>query len=323
MITLIFKDLKKEYDNEKFGGEGKGVVDVNDVKTEFSFTTKQLQEHFDLSRQGLYDLLDVATDGVMGKVAKVKHIDKKSFEKLSLCSYAKFENGVLTLRVDKETARHMLDYSKGFAEVDFKLSLAMTGEYEKRILDLISRFKKKGNYFKCSLGEFYRMMEVKPSDYSSFTVFRRTVIERPLERLIEKADGVWTATDTKGLGYEIKKDGRSYKDFDTITFKMKYVEPIAKEQPTTQTLKCLADYIKLYINNQTAKFSQTDLDLFSEKLVSSEAADLSRKQLMEYMQLAFTAGSKLTSESIKLNSDTDTGIDPWSDKPTSGDFDTE
>lgn len=244
MITLIFKALKRSADNVKFSED-----EDNDIQTEFTFSTNQLTEYFSLSRQGLYDMLDVATNGVMGKVASVKDTDKKTFEKFSLCTYAKFNDGVLTLRVDRHTANHMLDYTKGYAEVDFKLSLALTGEYEKRLLDIISRFKT--DNFTCSLGEFYRMLGTNPDNYVDFKSFRKTVIERPLKRLMQRSYGMWAAKDEKGLGYTLDKKGRSYKDTDKITFNMKYNNPekfLSKPEKQISIESAIKDEIDLAIN---------------------------------------------------------------------------
>lgn len=238
IVTLIFKALKRSADDVKFSkDEGKSI------QTEFTFSLNQLMEHFSLSRQGLYDMLDVATNGIMGKVASVKDIEKQSFEKFSLCTYARFEDGVLILRVDSHTARHMLDYTKGYAEIDFKLSLALTGEYEKRLLDIISRFKVKD--FTCSLGEFYRMFDTSPKDYRDFDSFRKTVIERPLKRLIQRSDGMWQAADDKKLGYQLDKVGRSYKDTDKITFKMKFNEPKSLVLPKKREKNSITNHAEM------------------------------------------------------------------------------
>ncbi len=163
--------------------------------------------------------------GMVGKQAIVKSIvskgEKSKVKVLTLCSYGEYDSGQLTLHIDKITAHYMLDYSKGFSEIDFKLSLSLSGAHEKRLLDLLSRFKH--SQYTCSLGEFYALLGNDPSHYASFTVFRRTVLDKPLKRLMKKSGGAWVATDDKGLGYTLSKTGRSYTDTSRLTLTMKFV----------------------------------------------------------------------------------------------------
>lgn len=218
ILTLIFKDLKRSADSMKYGKEP-------ELKTEFQFTTKDLVDYFGIGRDTAYELMATIAKGMVGKQAIVKEIAKNENSKvkvLTLCSYGEYDGGQLTLRIDKTTAHYMLDYGKGFAEIDFKLSLSLNGVHEKRLLDLISRFKY--DQYTCSLGQFYALLGTNPKNYSSFTVFRRTVLDKPLKRLIEKSNGAWVATDEKGLGYTLLKTGRSYTNTSRLTFTMKFVD---------------------------------------------------------------------------------------------------
>ena len=218
ILTLIFKELKRSADSVKYGKD-------LELKTEFQFTTKDLIDYFGIGRDTAYELMATLAKGMVGKQAIVKQIALKNVPQkvkvLTLCSYGEYDSGQLTLRIDKATAHYMLDYSKGFAEIDFKLSLSLSGAHEKRLLDLISRFKY--DQYTCSLGEFYALLGTNPRHYSSFTVFRRTVLDRPLKRLIKKSSGTWVATDEKGLGYTLSKTGRSYTNTSRLTLTMKFV----------------------------------------------------------------------------------------------------
>jgi plasmid replication initiation protein len=224
VLTLIFKELKKSEEAITFGEE-----EPENLKLDFTFTTAQLNKVFGTSRQNTYEIMETVAKGLMGKTATVKRIadkSKKGAKKnttriLSLCSFAEYNEGMLSLSIDKNTAYYMLDYTKGFSEIDFKLSLSLNGAHEKRLLDLISRFKQ--NQYTCTLGEFYILLGSNPSHYSSFTVFRRSVLDKPMKRLIERSSGAWVATDNKGLGYMISKTGRSYTESSRLTLTVKFV----------------------------------------------------------------------------------------------------
>lgn len=223
LLTLMFKELKsKNYKVDEKNFHEK------EVQTEFKFTTNQLREQFKLSKSGLYKMLDKATDSAMGKMASIKDPSSNKFEKFTLISYARFENGQLHLRVDKSTAALMLNYSKGFAVVDFDLSIKLAGAYEKRILDFISLNKKEDRVY--SIGEFCRMMDVKISDFKSFDSFRKSVLEKPVKRLMTTSNGLWTAKEGYPKGYTISKTGRSHRDTDKITFKLQYNDPNKKSK---------------------------------------------------------------------------------------------
>ena len=214
ILTLLFLELKRSADKIKFGNE-------QILKTKFEFTTKDLMNFFRLSRDATYELMKILAKNMKGEKARVKQANSQ-IKKLTLCSYTKYNDGQLILRIDKATADCMLDYSKGFAVVDLTLSLALNGAYEKRLLDLISRFKDR--QYTCLLSDFYALMGANPSNYASFTVFRRTVLGKPMKRLIKQSKGMWVATDDRGLGYTLSKAGRSYTNKSRLRLTVKYIK---------------------------------------------------------------------------------------------------
>lgn len=222
-VTLLMKSVKKSADEIKYtlGTDLHENFEYERIPTKFSFTTTELSNLFQVSPSALYHSLDELTDSLMGKVAYLKNPEKNSFEKAVLFSDASYSKGVLTLEVSRSTAARMLDYSKGFAEIDLKLLFSLKGAYEKRILEILSRFKNQRD-FKVSLDDFSLMIGSSRERYQTFSDFRKVVIERPLKKIIERSEGVWTAKDEAGKGYELVKYGRTYSH---IVFKMQWNEP--------------------------------------------------------------------------------------------------
>ncbi|WP_305840073.1 replication initiation protein [Photobacterium leiognathi] len=115
-------------------------------------------------------------------------------KKLFYFSDVSYNKGILTLEVSRSTAAKMLDYSNGFAEIDLRLLFSLKGAYEKRILEILSRFKNKRD-FKVSIEDYSLMIGSQRDRYKTFSDFRKVVIERPLQKIISKSNGVWAAKD--------------------------------------------------------------------------------------------------------------------------------
>lgn len=217
LITLLVKSLKSNKDKQKFSGSENG-----DIVFEFRFYAKDLEEHFHLTRQGLYKALYDGTK-VMGKVLEIKDPERKMFNKVVIISNASFEDGVLFIRVDKDAAKYLLEYSSGFSEIDITLLLSLRGAYEKRILELISRFKGVKDYT-VSIEDFCSMLGVSTKDYVDFPRFKRATLINPIKNIVVKSNGIWSFRDGFKEGFVIEKTGRSYKPYNKITFKLDFSE---------------------------------------------------------------------------------------------------
>ena len=248
LVTLLVRAVKQEADKQRYSVGNNEEYDLQKIPTKFFFSTKELTSLLNVTPSALYHTLDDVTTSIMGKVAYIKNPEKNSFEKAVLVTRAKYENGTLMLGIDRDTAGTMLDYSQGFAEIDLRLLLSLRGGYEKRLLELISRFKNH-RYYTCKLDDFYEMVGAHRDQFKDFTIFRRTVIEKPLQRLITQSNGVWTPKDDAKKGYELVKNGRSYSH---IIFKMQWNEPISKKEkqktlPQSSTSELVVDdAIKTY-----------------------------------------------------------------------------
>lgn len=250
LLSLMILGLKKEADKIKF-------TKANEkIPTSFIFHTNELCEHFSMTRQGLYKTLDDATSSVMGRFAEIKNNEIQSFEKVSLCSYAEFKNGVLRLSVTEEAAHYMLDYSKGFGEIDLKLLLSFKGGYEKRILELISRFKTID--YSTSLNELCFMLGTDFRKFKRFDVFKNTVLIKPIKNIVKNSNGVWKVKEGFKYGFIISKKGRSYQPEDKLTFKMACC---------TEAVNKASDVIENKIDERY-KF----VDYLSEKIEANESS---------------------------------------------------
>ncbi|OWT85946.1 replication initiation protein [Vibrio parahaemolyticus] len=245
LLTLMFRGVKREYDRAKFAaiakGEAGNQVDISKLNNEFVFEREELIELFGLSKQGLYDALDSSTEGVMTKIISVKLPDSNRFSKHSICTDATFMDGQLTLTVNPKFMSYMVDYSQGFNEIDLKLLLSLDGKkgYDKRILEMISRFKGLRDY-SLTLGEFCDVMGVSIDHYKHPSSLRASLLDGPIKKIVQKSDGFWAYRDGYPKGYDIKKFGRSYQKRDIVTFRLDYME---KTDPATLERN---EFLRLY-----------------------------------------------------------------------------
>ncbi|WP_419208196.1 replication initiation protein (plasmid) [Photobacterium leiognathi subsp. mandapamensis] len=249
LVTLLIRGVKLAADNLKFNNPSSEEIDLSHLPEIYEFGIDELSDLFGVTKRALYKTLDETTDKIMGKKITIKNSSKNEFDKLVLIPHASFKNGKLTLSVLNNTARSMLDYSKGYGEIDLRLLLSLKGSYEKRILDILSRFKNKRDYT-CSLDDLCQMVGADFHSYSDFRTFRKSVIDQPLKAILKRSDGVWVTQPDYPNGYILKRKGRSYELTDTITFKMQWNEPTKKpktkqSQLSSSTLS-LDDAIKTY-----------------------------------------------------------------------------
>ena len=287
-VTLLMKAVKKSADDIKYS-----LDDVNEnfeyerIPTKFLFTTTELANLFQVTPSALYHSLDELTDSLMGKVAYLKNPEKGSFEKAVLFSDVSYYKGILTLEVSRSTAAKMLDYSNGFAEIDLKLLFSLKGAYEKRILEILSRFKNQRD-FKVSIDDYSLMIGSSRDRYKTFSDFRKVVIERPLLKIITKSNGVWTPKDDAKKGYELVKKGRSYSH---IIFKMQWNEPTSKKEK--QKILPQSSPSELIVDDAIKTYS----DLMNKERLPSTAE---LNNLMSFMGQLMLEGFEFGSEFLTL-----------------------
>ena len=264
LLSLIILKIKKEHDKSRFS-----MVEEEEIPTSFMFHFNELIEHFSITRQGLYVALDESTTSIMKRIIEIKNPKNETFEKISVCNYASFKDGILRITVSKEAALHILDYSKGFAAIDLKLLLMLKGGYDKRILELISRFNHEKE-FTTSLGEFCLMVGTDFTKFERFDVFKNTVLIKPIKNIIKKSNGEWMPKEGYPMGFLLERKGRSYQKEDKITFKLmkRSKENVSKKENSIENRNMLI--IDLLARQITSEQASTDEALLFLSLIDKE-----------------------------------------------------
>lgn len=239
LLNLILVSLKKEANAQKKTSKLKNlpVSDKNDgvhidkLSLQYEYTRQELLDLLEVTPKRLTAYLDEATDELMEKVATVRNPNTGEYRKYKLVGFSSWEANVLTLSIDKEVAEVLLNYSAGFAVIDFKLMFALKNKNEKRILDLISRFKgKKNTFFKCRIKDLCEMLGVSYGDYANYNSFRIAVLSQPLARIIKASNGLWEYMPDCKTGIKIYKKGRSTTENDFVELRVRYVKQIEEEK---------------------------------------------------------------------------------------------
>ena len=150
---------------------------------------------------------------------------EKGFILTRLVSQAEYDGVNLTLETTSTMVSEMVDYSsKGMGIIDYRMLFKLNGQYDKRILDIISRFKNKRDY-ECTIEELCRMLGTRFSSYETWRSFSSSVLIKPIKNIIKVSNGLWELKEGNGFKI-IKKTGkRGYSEKDIIIFRMKYNAP--------------------------------------------------------------------------------------------------
>ena len=233
LLTLLMLSIKKKYDELVFNTKD-GDYDLTKIPQKYTYTKSELAEIFGVTPNSLAKkekcqdgqsnyLFENACKALWNKGIEIKG-KNGNFMLTRLLSYAEYDGRTLTLEIPSIIVSEMLDYSRhGMGIIDYKLLFKLKGQYEKRILELISRFKNKRD-FECTIGEFCLMVGTKLENYVSWRAFSNTVLIKSLSNIEKSSGGMWKIKS--GKGFEIKKTSnkKSYDANDIIILKMKYNE---------------------------------------------------------------------------------------------------
>ncbi|MCD9492633.1 RepB family plasmid replication initiator protein [Photobacterium phosphoreum] len=232
LLTLIMLSVKKEYDKLQFAIENDDSVNVELIPQKYTFSKSELITIFEVDeslfrkkdKQTKTHLLDVACKSLWDRGIEIRN--GNSFILTRLISFASYDGKTLIMEIPSIMVEELVNYSKGgMGIIDYKLLFKLKGKYDKRILEIISRFKNKRD-FSCTIEELCEMVGTKFDSYSSWRSFSGSVLIVPLKSIVRESKGIWDYKDSKRKGYEIKKKtaGKSFTKDDVIIFKMKYCE---------------------------------------------------------------------------------------------------
>ena len=236
LLSLLMISIKKKYDAIKFGLADGETVETTLIPTRYVLTKAEVAEIFgvgvktvsrktELENGDTGYLLEKACKGLYEKGIEIK--TKNGFILTRLLSLAEYDGNNLSLETTTRIVSEMLDYNcRGMGIIDYKMMFKLKGQYDKRLLDIISRFKNERN-FECTIDELCSMLGTEFNKYESWRIFSNTVLIRPIINIIKVSDGVWDVKDGKGFKIIKKGSKKAYSGSDIISFRMRYINDIS------------------------------------------------------------------------------------------------
>ena len=248
IFHLLLTSLKKETNAQKIANDIKKIprcknndgVFIDKLTLTYEYTREELLECLNVTPKYLSTYLDEATSKIMKKVAIIRDVKKGNWCKNTLVNTANYVDGVLTLQLNRDIAELLLNYTKGFAIVDFNLMFSLKTTNEKRILDLISRFKNEPRFFRARISEVCNILGVDFKSYASFGSFRATVLAAPLKKIVGNSKGMWVFAKGCKTGIKIDSSGRAADENSFVEFRVDYVD-LSKAEITKLKTEVLED----------------------------------------------------------------------------------
>ena len=186
MITLIKKD------DEDF--------------KEYKISIKDYAHRIGIDPEGEYSHAKEITEDLLKKVIKIAYEDEKGRDRflqinwLSHADYAEGE-GYVDISFDPKLKPYLLALKERFTQYDIRNVLPLKSFYSIRIYELLKQFEKVG-YRVVKINELKEMLGIE-NKYSSYSLFKKRVIEKAQEELKKHSDIYFTFE-------EIKQHGRAY-----------------------------------------------------------------------------------------------------------------
>ncbi|WP_256385196.1 replication initiation protein [Photobacterium toruni] len=229
----------------------KNGSDQKEIPYIFEFSEKILIDLFQCSKDNLRKTLEPAARSLLN--ANVGYSNKHEFDYFSPLVRVRYVVGdKFIIEMAKSISELIAEnIQSGFSEMDLKLFVSLSGRYHRRILKILSQWKTVPNKtIRFTIDEFRNAIGVPDDKYKRFQHLKSICMEEPFKDIINKSNGVWTATDKNGAGFELDKVGRSYK---YITFKMKY-NAVKSEKisinSNVDNIKIIFDLINIFSVNK-------------------------------------------------------------------------
>jgi len=237
MITLIKKD------DEDF--------------KEYKVSIKDYAHRMGIDPEGEYSHAKEITEDLLKKVIKISYEDEKGKDRflqinwLSHADYAEGE-GYVDISFDPKLKPYLLALKERFTQYDIRNVLSLKSFYSIRIYELLKQFEKVG-YRVFKINELKEMLGIE-NKYSSYSLFKKRVIEKAQEELKKHSDIYFDFE-------EIKQHGRAYTHirFNIRTQESPTVKEIEREALTERTeketaLKELEERYNKYKNERIEDF---------------------------------------------------------------------
>jgi plasmid replication initiation protein len=182
LIRLLASMIKK--DDEDF--------------TEYEFKTKELIKLLNTSDSRFYRDIDTITDLLMQRVIKIKDINTGYFEKYHWVDIAKYKNGTLKLKINKELKPFYLSLD-WYTKYQLKNIMQFKSTYSFRLYELLKQYENIG-YRLLIIDKLRDLLDINKDQYAKYANLKQKVINIAVNEINKNTD--------LNIEFEELKDGR-------------------------------------------------------------------------------------------------------------------
>lgn len=159
-----------------------------------------------------YKQLRESTKEMMGRIHEINttHLGRDVFRQLVLFKRIDYilGTGVIELEFNEYATQYLFDLKNNFTSFQVQAALNLTSKHAKRIYQICSQWKDKGETKKVPILELKKTLALAndkgKEEYSDFYMFRKKVLDVAVKQINEKTDLL--------IGYKLEKVGRGFKN---------------------------------------------------------------------------------------------------------------
>jgi len=147
---------------------------------EYELSIKDWAKTLGVSPKGLYQVADEITTGLMMKIVAIKDPYSLTFDKFHVLDRAKYSEGVLMLKINKDMNDIFLQLraTKNFTHYELAEFVTLTSTHAQRIYELMKQYQHSKNRERTiELTELREMLGLDEKKYKLFSDFRKKVLD--------------------------------------------------------------------------------------------------------------------------------------------------
>lgn len=138
------------------------------------------------NNKNIYRELDKLTDTLMTRVVKIKDKDNKNFEKYHFVEVAKYNGGVLKLKINPEMKPFYINLD-WYTKYQLKNILQFKRTYSFRLYELLKQYENIG-FRLISINELRTILDINKSQYPQYANLKQKVITEAIKEINKNTD---------------------------------------------------------------------------------------------------------------------------------------
>ena len=165
LIRVLASNIKKDDDDFK----------------EYEFKTKDLIKVLNVSDSRFYREIDKITDLLMQRIIKIKSINDKEFEKYHWVEVAKYKNGNLKLKINRELKPFYLSLD-WYTKYQLKNIMQFKSTYSFRLYELLKQYEKIGNR-SITIDDLRFSLAIDKKQYPKFANLKQKILSVAIKEI--------------------------------------------------------------------------------------------------------------------------------------------